>query len=250
MNRRELKSYGINYLQIALLVCAVFVFNRASSKGLARMRVNQNGYCSSPIKVSVGWSKKCGVPTSFEIREKYAHNKVSKSSISTNGSAMDSTASLIYLLVSQEAAEQKTLKDNYGALVKGDTAKKSITLVFTADEFYDNGVSMLKIWRKEGIKSSSFLERRFLADRQKAHIKKMVIKDRHCLGLHSDEHLRYCYWNDQNHTPFGRDAFFKDLALNYQILMKFGDRKEQLNYFLPSYPGIIKAFWRGRLIVG
>jgi|GEM_PF-1354948 len=54
MNRRELKSYGITYLQITLLVCAVFVFNRASSKGLRWIHVNQPGYSPSPIKVGTG----------------------------------------------------------------------------------------------------------------------------------------------------------------------------------------------------
>jgi len=53
---------------------------------------------------------------------------------STNEPTMDGTASLIYLLAAQQAqAEHNTL--SHGAIVRGDSTKRTVALVFTADEF-------------------------------------------------------------------------------------------------------------------
>lgn len=154
---------------------------------------------------------------------------------STNEPTMDGTASLIYLLASQEIVEQNFIKDVYGALVKGDTSKKQIALVFTADEFYDGGTKILKTLDREKVRGAFFLTGRFLTNRRTTGITKGIIKGGHYIGPHSDEHLLYCDWANRSQTLVSKVEFLQDLEQNYQKLQKFGVIKEKANYFLPSY---------------
>lgn len=95
---------------------------------------------------------------------------------STNEPTMDGTASLIYLLAAKEAEShvfshkvlyEKTLNKKlsyyHGGIIRGDSTKKNIALVFTGDEFADGGNFISKTLEQQKIKASFFLRAGFIA---------------------------------------------------------------------------------------
>ncbi|SUI97407.1 polysaccharide deacetylase family sporulation protein PdaB [Sphingobacterium spiritivorum] len=154
---------------------------------------------------------------------------------STNEPTMDGTASLVYLLAAQEEGNPHVVKDNYGAIIKGDPAKKNISLVFTADEFYDGATSILETLKKEKIQGSFFVTGRFLDNPNTDGITKEIVKRGHYLAPHSDQHLLYCDWEDRQHTRVSKEEFTQDLNNNFQKMKKYGVKRDVTRYFLPSY---------------
>ncbi|EEI94396.1 polysaccharide deacetylase [Sphingobacterium spiritivorum ATCC 33300] len=154
---------------------------------------------------------------------------------STNEPTMDGTASLVYLLAAQEEDSHHVVKDNYGAIIKGDPAKKNISLVFTADEFYDGATSILETLKKEKVQGSFFVTGRFLDNPNTDGITKEIVKRGHYLAPHSDQHLLYCDWEDRQHTRVSKEEFTQDLNNNFQKMKKYGVKRDVARYFLPSY---------------
>lgn len=152
---------------------------------------------------------------------------------SSNEPTMDGTASLIYLLASQEVPE-KSKKDQYGAVVRGAVDKKQVCLVFTAHDLTDGKNHIAKTLREKGVPASFFLTGNFLRDDANKKFIKSIAK-RHYLGPHSDKHLLYASWDDRDSTIIGREDFKRDLENNYQMLKRFGITKESAHYYLPSY---------------
>src|SRR5690349_17392648 len=72
-----------------------------------------------------------------------------------------------------------------GALVRGDSAKKELALVFTADEWGEGLPRIRKTLKKEGVKGSFFFTGRFY--RNKVFQKEIgkLAKEGHYLGPHS-----------------------------------------------------------------
>jgi hypothetical protein len=82
---------------------------------------------------------------------------------STNEPTMDGTASLIYLLAAEqtEANKEKNFTYSHGGIIRGDSTKKEIAMVFTADEFGDGLPSIIKTLQTKNIKASFFFTGRF-----------------------------------------------------------------------------------------
>lgn len=156
---------------------------------------------------------------------------------STNEPTMDGTASLIYLLAAKAA--QANLTDHttqkLGAIIRSDSTKKKIHLVFTGDEFADGGEKIRSVLAKEGVKASFFLTGNFYRNpRFNALIKKLK-KDGHYLGPHSDKHLLYCDWGKRDSLLVTQTTFINDLKANYDAMEAFGIPKQSAHYFLPPY---------------
>jgi len=170
---------------------------------------------------------------------------------STNEPTMDGTASLIYLLAAKEAkiapskpspkgetyeaSLNKKFSYSYGAIVRGDSAKKKIAIVFTGDEFADGGNFIAKTLKQEKIKSSFFLTGRFYRNDDFKTIINHLKEDGHYLGAHSNEHLLYCDWQKRDSLLVTEQQFKTDFADNYAEMKKHGVTKNQAAYFLPPY---------------
>ena len=59
--------------------------------------------------------------------------------------------------------------------------------------------------------------------------------DGHYLGAHSHHHLLYNDWEKRDSTLVTEKEFKEDLQDNYNVMAKFGIRKEEAQYFLPPY---------------
>lgn len=127
------------------------------------------------------------------------------------------------------------MTDPFGAIVRGDTTKKEIALVFTGDEFADGGPVIRKTLRERRVPASFFLTGRFYRNPAFHGLIKGLRADGHYLGAHSDEHLLYCDWGKRDSLLVTEGQFRTDLENNYKRMRRFGIRKQDAQFFLPPY---------------
>jgi endoglucanase len=193
---------------------------------------------------------------------------------STNEPTMDGTASLIYLLAAKEAQapsnspkgggpttqpsraengisnvafsqaagrqhRQTSLSANferlYGAIIRGDSTKKQLALVFTGDEFGDGGNFIAKTLGQQKVKASFFLTGRFYRNASFKKIVHELKQNGNYMGPHSNEHLLYCDWNNRDSLLVTREDFSNDLLTNLDIMHSEGINTLKTKYFLPPY---------------
>jgi endoglucanase len=168
---------------------------------------------------------------------------------STNEPTMDGTASLIYLLAAKEAETKKIkpvklnatfenkIKQQFfkGAIVRGDTAKKNIALVFTGHEFADGGISIANSLKNENIKASFFFTGDFYRNKNFTSTINILKKQGNYLGAHSNKHLLYASWQKQDSLLVTQKDFNEDIIDNYETMKTFGLNKKNSLYFLPPY---------------
>jgi endoglucanase len=164
---------------------------------------------------------------------------------STNEPTMDGTASLIYLLAAKESetspksppkeGTSKTFSYDHGAIIRGDSLKKNIALVFTGDEFGDGGDFIASTLQQQKIKASFFLTGRFYDNPAFKKIIQRLNKDGHYLGPHSNQHLLYCDWIKRDSLLVTREDFTNDLLVNLDIMHGKGVNTLKTKFFLPPY---------------
>lgn len=169
---------------------------------------------------------------------------------STNEPTMDGTASLIYLLAAKENENHSkkgwtaypnlyfpplfTLQER--AIVRGDSTKKSIALVFTADE-YAEGLPMIeKTLLQQKVKASFFFTGRLYRNKIWHPVIKKLHNEKHYLGAHSDQHILYNDWKNRDSMLVTRDSLENDYYNNVEAMNALGlwnnNRQE---YFIPPY---------------
>jgi len=149
-----------------------------------------------------------------------------------------------YYLSAQPPRSAKAVVDAYGAIVRGDTLNKNISLVFTGHEFADGGSSILKALKSRKIPGSFFFTGDFYANPHFSALIKQLKKEGHYLGAHSNHHLLYVDWENRDSTLVTKDEFIKDLQDNYDVMARFGIKKNEASWFLPPYE------WYNSTIVG
>lgn len=123
----------------------------------------------------------------------------------------------------------------YGAIVRGDTNKKQIALVFTGDEFADGGAFIAHTLKKHDVNGSFFLTGRFYRNRKFRRIIKTLIANGNYMGVHSDMHLLYCDWTKRDSLLVTRKEFAEDLENAYGELRNWKIPKDSARFFLPPY---------------
>jgi peptidoglycan/xylan/chitin deacetylase (PgdA/CDA1 family) len=139
-----------------------------------------------------------------------------------------------YLTVGQ-ILSGTNLEIQHGGVVRTDTTKKEISLVFTGHEFADGGEIILRVLKKHGIKASFFLTGDFYRNRKFSGLIKSLKSNGHYLGAHSDKHLLYCSWEQRDSLLVSESEFKQDLRANYEEMKKFGIAKSAASYFMPPY---------------
>jgi len=123
----------------------------------------------------------------------------------------------------------------HGAIVRGDTSKKELALVFTGDEFAEGGMHIARVLKQQGITGSFFLTGKFYRNPDFAPLIRKLKGDGHYLGAHSDQHLLYCDWERRDSLLVSRNEFEEDLEANYTAMAQFGIQKKEAPYFLPPF---------------
>lgn len=147
---------------------------------------------------------------------------------STNEPTMDGTAVLIYLLAAQESAKNTVVQRG---IVRTDTTKKEISLVFTADEFADGLPAITRVLQQQKVKASFFFTGRFYAQ----HDVRALIRQGHYLGPHSDQHLLYCDWNKRDSLLVTAAEFRDDMKRCLAKMSKAGVDTAEVRYYIPPY---------------
>lgn len=161
---------------------------------------------------------------------------------STNEPTMDGTAVLIYLLAAKEAEANKQVNKSeaiswsHGAVVRSDSTKKIISLVFTGDEFGDGLPHIVQTLNKQNIKGSFFFTGRFYRNKDFLPYIKLLYKDKNYMGPHSDGHLLYNDWTKRDSLLVTKEQFTADLKKNYKAIAAAGIKVNPgKKYFIPPY---------------
>ncbi len=159
---------------------------------------------------------------------------------STDEPTMDGTASLTYYLSAmQKEGKQPVYEKNYkydnGAIIRTDTTKKEIHLVFTGHEFADGLETVRNVLNKHHIKGSFFFTGDFYRNPKFKKIITQLKKDGDYLGGHSNKHLLYASWTNRDSTLVTKEEFVNDLKANYEAMKKFGIDKKDAQIFLPPF---------------
>lgn len=166
---------------------------------------------------------------------------------STNEPTMDGTASLIYLLAAKEAENKTTSKKSLiespkknflysnGAIIRGDSTKKNIAIVFTGHEYAEGGEFIASTLKEEKIKASFFFTGDFYRNPLFVGTIMDLSEQKNYLAPHSDKHLLYCDWTKRDSLLVTKEVFAKDLERNYSMMTRFGVQKKDALYFLPPY---------------
>jgi len=163
---------------------------------------------------------------------------------STNEPTMDGTASLTFPLAYYELegvsadghlASVPADRNVYsrGCIVRGDTTKKQICLVFTAADLVDGADTIIATLRRNNIKAGFFFTGVFFE--RYPHIAKRLIADGHYVGSHSYGHLLYCDWGKRDSTLVTKQQFVDDLRRSYGQLAQLGITPHDAPYFIPPY---------------
>ncbi len=156
---------------------------------------------------------------------------------STNEPTMDGTASLIYLLAAKEAGsgEKNGFTYSHGAIIRGDSTKKQIALVFTGDEFADGGDFIAQTLKKQNIKASFFFTGHFYKNPDFKKTIQDLQNENNYLGPHSYDHLLYCDWTKRDSLLVTKEEFTNDLLANLDVIHSKGINTSNTKYFLPAY---------------
>ena len=122
-----------------------------------------------------------------------------------------------------------------GALIRLDSTKKNIALVFTGHEFADGHKTITETLNKFNIKGNFFFTGDFYRNPQFSEIIKELKKSGHYLGAHSDKHLLYNSWEKRDSSIVSKATFEKDVIDNYREMLKFDISKNDAPWFLPPY---------------
>lgn len=129
----------------------------------------------------------------------------------------------------------KTFPCIHGGIVRADTTQKSLTLVFTGDEFADGARHITDVLARQKVKAAFFFTGNFYRNAAFSEAIHQLKTEGHYLGAHSDRHLLYCSWENRDSLLVTKDEFLEDLTANYREMEKFGIPKNEAPYFLPPY---------------
>jgi peptidoglycan/xylan/chitin deacetylase (PgdA/CDA1 family) len=161
---------------------------------------------------------------------------------STNEPTMDGTASLIYLLAAKESETKSNFSYSHGGIIRGDSTKKNIALVFTGHEFAEGGDFIANTLKQQKINASFFFTGDFYNNFSNDKLINRLIRDKNFLSNHSNKHLLYCDWGKRDSLLVDKFDFLKDLMAPTERLGHLAERAEAFGYkaafnrwFLPPY---------------
>ncbi|TFG97203.1 MAG: polysaccharide deacetylase family protein, partial [Calditrichales bacterium] len=134
----------------------------------------------------------------------------------------------------KEPARQKYISDK-GGIIRGDTTKKEIHLVFTGGDYADGGEHIRQTVKAKGIPAHFFFTGDFYRAPENKTLIRELIKDGHYLGAHSDKHLLYAPWDNRDSLLVSREEFITDLQNNYKEMKRFGISDQKARLFMPPY---------------
>jgi peptidoglycan/xylan/chitin deacetylase (PgdA/CDA1 family) len=136
----------------------------------------------------------------------------------------------------QLLAGESFVRDEYGAVIRGDIQSKKSALVFTGDKFGEGLEPILDTLKARRLRGSFFLTGNFLRNSKFEPLVERIVQEGHYLGPHSDAHLLYSPWDDRQRNLVSRSEFADDLHKNLAALQAVEQRPPDAPvYFIPPY---------------
>ncbi|HVZ25359.1 MAG TPA: glycoside hydrolase family 9 protein [Sediminibacterium sp.] len=157
---------------------------------------------------------------------------------STNEPTMDGTASLIYLLAAKDAAARSNSAKVYahGAIIRGDSSLRRVSLVFTADSFAEGLPVIMPVLKQKKVPAAFFFTgNTYRNPAYQRYIRQLAAMPGILTGLHSDQHLLYCDWTMRDQVLVTKDSLRKDLDHNLAARTRAGLTADAPGYFIPPY---------------
>jgi len=145
------------------------------------------------------------------------------------------TPIMLLFITGCASLNRQAVTDPYGAIIRGDTTRKQMALVFTGDEFADGGEMIRQTLLKHHVKASFFFTGNFYSNIAFQNLIVDLKNDGHYLGPHSDRHLLYAPWSNRDSLLITRGQFSTDLLNNYQRMTGFGISQREARWFIPPY---------------
>lgn len=142
---------------------------------------------------------------------------------------------LLMLYASCERTAYRHFTFDRGAVVRGDSTRKALALVFTGGDFNDGSRHIREVLKEERISAGFFFTGDFYRRSANTELIRQLIRDGHYLGPHSDRHLLYCDWENRDSLLVTEAEFARDILKNYHEMEQFGIRKRQAPFFIPPY---------------
>ena len=149
---------------------------------------------------------------------------------------------LIFLDASAQDHSTDHIKVEDG-IVRGNAGQRRVSLIFTADEWFEGYGTVLRHLKEKRVKGGFFLTGRlFRNPKALRHIRECV-SEGHYMGPHSDMHLLYNDWTRRDSLLVTRDSMQTDLLRNVQSMHALGIRP-RVKLFIPPYE------WWNRTVAG
>ena len=145
---------------------------------------------------------------------------------------------LLLLLLFFTAPSSLARKHNHmmmyqGGIVRTDTTRRQLTLVFTAADKNDGVEQILSTLKRHRIKAAFFLTGSFL-EKYPEDVAR-IRKAGHYIGSHSYSHPLYSTWEKPDSTIVTREFFEQDILRSYQALAPYGITLRNAPFFMPPY---------------
>lgn len=122
-----------------------------------------------------------------------------------------------------------------GGIVRGPQMQKKIALEFSADQFVEDGQTILDELKSRHLKASFFLTGRCARRVENKALVRRMIDEGHYVGPHSNSHPLLCPWTEKKRSLVTREFFLDDLKDNLTALERAGVSRRHIKYFLPPY---------------
>ncbi|MGN0232897.1 MAG: polysaccharide deacetylase family protein [Bacteroidaceae bacterium] len=120
-----------------------------------------------------------------------------------------------------------------GGIVRADTTRRQLTLVFTAADRNDGVEQILSTLKVHHIKAAFFLTGSFIEKFPEDVAR--IRQQGHYVGSHSYSHPLYSTWENPDSTIITQDFFEQDIFRSYQALAPYGITPRNAPYFMPPY---------------
>ncbi|HNS72528.1 MAG TPA: polysaccharide deacetylase family protein [bacterium] len=124
---------------------------------------------------------------------------------------------------------------DHDAVIRGDTGRRDLALVFTGGDFADGGLHIARVLAEQGVKAGFFFTGDFYRDPARAELIRGLAGGGHYLGPHSSRHLLYAPWEKRDSSLVSREEFSADLRENLAAMQPFALPAYELNCFIPPY---------------
>ena len=122
---------------------------------------------------------------------------------------------------------------SHGGIIRGNDSLKQICLVFTAATWADGATYILPVLKEKHVSGGFFFTGHFYE--RYPDVVRQLLRDGHYVGSHGYGHLLYCAWENRDSLLVTRQDFADDMHKAYSQMKRFGIKKSDAPYFIPSY---------------